>query len=509
MSQNPPQRDPPSGAGRHIGDGNPIELANHLLASHPPGSAQQARGLELLFQAAEGPRAAEAAWYLGAYYLQVGIIAGADKHAAHWLERAAAGSIAPAIDRLADLHLKHSGPDHAPMRALALKRRLADHGVQTAAWEAGYLLSSGETGLDDPAAAATAFARACALGYPPAYYSLGLRFALGSGVASDRSLARALLLRAADAGFPDARQAAEDLAPAEASGAEAERWYHLLKENLLAAQSLRRQLTPPFHLDEPGMRPVVLALERHFAALGHPALFLAGDGRLGCIPTDDGHTLAPGSEVWNPLAMRPRVLVRRNFATREECAHLMFKAAGMLVPAERYRKRGSVNDDAEVLAFSGRGSPLGPMHSDAVIRRLESRLITETGWPPAALEPCSIIRYLPGEEYRPHVDYFEAEQIARNAAELGDCGGQRLATFLLYLRAPEEGGETVYERTGVVVSGERGLAVVHYNVTPEGTPDPLSLHSGRPINRGEKWLWRSTLRERPLFPPAPQSWSGR
>jgi hypothetical protein len=43
------------------------------------------------------------------------------------------------------------------------------------------------------------------------------------------------------------------------------------------------------------------------------------------------------------------------------------------------------------------------------------------------------------------------------------------------------------------------MGVIHYNVTATGEQDHASLHSGKPIVRGEKWLWRSTLRKRSLY----------
>jgi len=130
---------------------------------------------------------------------------------------------------------------------------------------------------------------------------------------------------------------------------------------------------------------------------------------------------------------------------------------------------------------------------------LERRVSALTGSPIERFEPCSIVSYRPGEEYKPHVDFFSDEQIEANAQFRRDYGGQRIATFLLYLRAPLEGGETCYLRPDVTVTGEDGMAVIHYNVTRDGAQDTGSLHAGKPIVRGEKWLWRSTLRQRSLY----------
>ena len=480
--------------------GNPmarIELGNHLLGEHPPGSPESRRGLELLRAAAEGPGGAAAQWLLGGYFLQTPAEPDAHAEAARWLERAAAAGVPPAIDRLANLNLRGLGMPRDPARALELLARLADAGFQRAAWDMGYLLGQGEPDSDEPGAA-SAFARACALGYPPAYYSLGLRFALGAGVERDPAFARALLLRAHDGRFPDALAAADGLVSEEECGEESARWHGLLKENHVAARPMREQLTHSGITIDDSLKPGVRRLEAHFAALGHPGLVIDPAGRLGVKGGGNG-TLKAAPGPWEWLSGRPRVGVSRHFATREECAHLMYKVSDSLARAEEYIT-DTVNGEVETVFFSGRGRPLGALTSDTVVRVLEQRIATMSECAVDTLEPCSIICYEPGEEYRPHVDYFNDEQLERNRSEIKDAGGQRVATFLLCLHAPEAGGETVYPETGLSVAYEPAMALLHYNVTADGRPDLLSVHTGRPVERGQKWLFRTTLREHSRFP---------
>jgi prolyl 4-hydroxylase len=74
-----------------------------------------------------------------------------------------------------------------------------------------------------------------------------------------------------------------------------------------------------------------------------------------------------------------------------------------------------------------------------------------------------------------------------------------VASFLLCLKAPDAGGETVYDHTGLSVKYETGMATLHFNVTPDGSPDAQSLHHGCPVQLGQKWLLRTTLRENSLY----------
>jgi len=474
-----------------------IDLANSLLANNRYGTSEHERGLELLLQTADGPLGSYAQWLLGAYYLQVSSRPQAHAEAARWLQRAVDAGVSPAIDRMADLYLQGMGVAFSPRRALGLQRHLADRGHAQAAWQVGYLEGENPPSTENNDPAATGFLRACALGYPPAYYSLGLRFAMGEGVDRDTAFARALLLRAADAGFLDARSAADDLVPAEMAGSEASAWHARLKSNLDAAQPILAHLVLQDAPIGAAANDIVLRLEAHLASVGHPAFQLDGAGRVSV--RSGGSTPETRSENWTWLAARPRIGVCREFASREECAHLMNKVASSLSRPQEYRSDRSANDDAELASFSGRGHPLGAMRTDSVVRILEHRVATATRCSIAALEPSSVICYQPGEEYRRHVDFFSDEQIEINRVERGDPGGQRLATFLLYLHVPAAGGETEYPESGVVVRGEQGMAVLHYNVTADGRQEPLSVHIGRAVERGEKWLWRTALREYPLY----------
>jgi prolyl 4-hydroxylase len=209
-------------------------------------------------------------------------------------------------------------------------------------------------------------------------------------------------------------------------------------------------------------------------------------------------------EAWNWLSSDPRVGVCRGFATREECAHLRYLSAGELSDPAAY-SRDTRNGAFETAHFKGRARLFGALHSDAVIRTLEARIARHAHCSIAAIEPCSVVVYAPGQSYETHVDFFSAEQLAANRARWNDLSGQRIATFLLCLEAAETGGGTAYPHAGLTVEYETGTAAMHFNVTPDGRADPHSLHRGLPVVRGEKWLLRTTLRERSRYPSDPTS----
>jgi prolyl 4-hydroxylase len=136
---------------------------------------------------------------------------------------------------------------------------------------------------------------------------------------------------------------------------------------------------------------------------------------------------------------------------------------------------------------------------DVVVWQLEQRLAGLALLPAVNAEPFTIIRYGPGDEYRPHADYYDPDD---PGSRIGlDQGGQRVATFLAYLNRPGGGGATAFPRCGVTVPAEPGTGVLFFNCHPDGTPDRNTLHAGEPVTSGEKWLasrWIRTDRFRPL-----------
>ncbi|MBS7457480.1 SEL1-like repeat protein [Coralloluteibacterium stylophorae] len=470
----------------------PLALAERLLARHHQGTVEHERGLALLRAIAGEEHAGEAQWMLGAYHLQAAVRTGAYAHAAHWLERAAGAGVPAAIDRLADLALAGLGVPRSPRRALELRQRLADAGFPQAAWDVGYLSAQPEAASPQHSAA-TAFARACALGYPPAYYSLGLRFVAGLGVERDLVFGCALLRRAADAGVPDAREAAAALAPADARADGVERWYLALKANLTAVFPLLDRLHQHALPATGRVHPQVPRLEAHLASIGHPSLRINGAGRLGLMPSCTPVPDPPAPRLrW--LAQAPRVAVIDDFATREECSYLMFKWG-----AAMDERRAAMRADGTRAWSSGSEFAVEPMQSDVVMRVLEGRLaaVTGAGAPGHVPDAWSVLRFEPGEQYRPLAEVPADQQLAQSRAPRSGPGGRRVATFLLYLRPPATGGEIVYPHAGIRLRGERGMGVLHYDMTPDGRQDPASVHGGLPVARGEKWLWRSILRGHP------------
>jgi prolyl 4-hydroxylase len=65
----------------------------------------------------------------------------------------------------------------------------------------------------------------------------------------------------------------------------------------------------------------------------------------------------------------------------------------------------------------------------------------------------------------------------------------------VYLSDVEVGGETIFPTIGLSVKPKVGSAVYFEYCNSLGQVDPLSLHGGSPVLKGEKWIVTKWMRQ--------------
>lgn len=190
------------------------------------------------------------------------------------------------------------------------------------------------------------------------------------------------------------------------------------------------------------------------------------------------------------MSQRPHVMRIDKLLSADECRLLVACAQPGL-------RRSTTVDPATGAARTmelrtSSDTSFDPIIEDVALRVVQLRLARAARVELVQAEHLVVLRYAPGEEYRPHRDYLPPDAVARDRPQAGN----RCRTICTYLNHVEGGGETVFPRVDMSVSPEPGRAVVFDNLYTDGRPDPESLHAGMPVTRGEKWLATLWLRER-------------
>lgn len=200
------------------------------------------------------------------------------------------------------------------------------------------------------------------------------------------------------------------------------------------------------------------------------------------------------------LSDSPRIRVVRGFASPAECAWVIARVRHKLGPAmiwDELSGMGKLDPSRSNSAVELRLTDM-----DVVTEAVRARISRSVKLPEPIFETPQVMQYAVGQEFRPHHDFLDPHQPG-TAADLARRG-QRIATFLIYLNDDFEGGETQFPKAGISHRGSTGDALFFANITPEGAPDPLTLHAGTPPTKGEKWIFSQWIRDRsPEMPAAP------
>lgn len=231
-------------------------------------------------------------------------------------------------------------------------------------------------------------------------------------------------------------------------------------------------------------------LEEHVAALAH-AKALPPPARVPAPAGLNGRSVVrlPDREV-SVLAnlVHPRVIVFGELLSRSECDGLIAQARGSLVPSTVVGSETGAGERHDGRTSEGATLVRG---STPLVRRLEERIAALMDWPVDHGEDLQILHYRTGAQYRPHYDYFDP-RAAGTPANLAH-GGQRVASLVIYLNTPHEGGATVFPDVQFEVAAVRGNAVFFSYDLPH--PMTRTLHGGAPVLAGEKWIATKWFRE--------------
>jgi len=186
----------------------------------------------------------------------------------------------------------------------------------------------------------------------------------------------------------------------------------------------------------------------------------------------------------------PRVVLFGGLLSDDECDELVALSRAHVTPSnvvdlDSGGEKLHADRTSSGAALTRGGTPL--------ISRIEQRIAALLNWPVDHGEALQILRYEVGQEYKPHYDYVDPAQ--PGAAPFLARGGQRVASLVMYLNTPQDGGATNFPDIGLEVAAVKGNAVFFSYDRPH--PSTKTLHGGMPVRAGEKWVATKWLREGP------------
>jgi prolyl 4-hydroxylase len=104
-------------------------------------------------------------------------------------------------------------------------------------------------------------------------------------------------------------------------------------------------------------------------------------------------------------------------------------------------------------------------------------------------------RYLPGQQFQPHNDWFYTSEKYWQLEQAR--GGQRSWTTMAYLNTVEAGGETLFTEIGLQTEPKPGVLLIWNNALPDGRPNEGTMHAGMPVLSGAKYVITKWYRTRP------------
>lgn len=211
--------------------------------------------------------------------------------------------------------------------------------------------------------------------------------------------------------------------------------------------------------------------EAEYRALAHPALVRNIEAFGGYAIPDD----------------RVQLFVIPNFLSSKECAALIAEVNSCLRPSTL-----TMGQVAKGIRTSSTGDLL-PKAKPATVR-LEQKISRTLGLRSEWGETCQGQKYLVGQEFKPHTDYFTPGTL--EYTKYASQRGQRTWTFTVYLNDCPKGGVTDFPEIGQRFYPKRGQATIWNNLLPDGRVNPFTRHHGMPVEEGEKIIITKWFRAR-------------
>lgn len=180
----------------------------------------------------------------------------------------------------------------------------------------------------------------------------------------------------------------------------------------------------------------------------------------------------------------------------------LFAVGDFLTPAECQRLCLMVDQTARPSSLHEIGYDSGFRTSysgdldpyDSFVKSIGRRIDDLLGVNPVMGEAIQGQRYLPGQQFKPHNDWFYTSE--KYWQDERKRGGQRSWTTMAFLNEVEAGGETHFTNIGIKIEPKPGVLLIWNNALPDGSPNEDTIHAGTPVLKGTKYIITKWYRTR-------------
>lgn len=186
------------------------------------------------------------------------------------------------------------------------------------------------------------------------------------------------------------------------------------------------------------------------------------------------------------ISADPYIALYPQLFSPAECRYLMVLGTPWLEKASILDLSGQGRTDERVRDAHCCSIP--NMAEDLVVQAVNRCIAAATGTQASWGEPLNILKYMPGQQYKPHHDGTGTDNVS-----------VRVLTALIWLNDQFEGGETDFPKIKVRVRGGVGDMLVFKNIRDNGAFDERMIHAGLPVTQGVKWMASRWIRTEPYL----------
>ena len=157
-------------------------------------------------------------------------------------------------------------------------------------------------------------------------------------------------------------------------------------------------------------------------------------------------------------------VILKKFITDTECEYLI----NYDKPMEK--NTFGIGSEDDILSFNKKISKNTPM-----CKKIINKCSNIIKLPHEHFEDLNVVKYNKGGFIKEHMDLKPEKNF-------------RLYTFLICLRDTYQGGETEFPNLNLKFKLKKGDALFFMNVDSSGNMTELSLHEGKVVESGEKWI---------------------